>query len=51
MIERIKEYLARRKAERPDRVKKRAEAKALRLEHKRHTGSDRPGGMSGGGGG
>jgi hypothetical protein len=51
MIRRIRQHLARRRAEKPERVRKRAAAKAQRLEHKRFTGSDRPGGMSGGGGG
>jgi hypothetical protein len=46
VITRVKEYLAKRKAERPERVQKRAAAKALRLEQRRNTN-----GPIGGGGG
>jgi len=51
MIRRIKDFLARRKAERPERVQRRAEANARRLEHKRSTGTSGKGGTPGGGGG
>jgi hypothetical protein len=51
LSQRIKDSLARRKAEKPERVKKRAEANARRLEHKRHTGASGKGGTPGGGGG
>ena len=44
IVGRIKAYRAKRRAERPERLQRRAAAKALRLEHKRRTPLDGGGG-------
>ena len=49
IVEKIKEQLAERRAGRPERMQRRAEAKAHRLEMKRAHETDMRGGGGGGG--
>ena len=49
IVRKVQERLAARRAERPERARRRAEAKAHRLELKRRYESDPRGGGGGGG--
>ncbi len=48
-LRRVKERLAQRRADRPERLRRQAEAKAHRIEMKRRHESDMRGGGGGGG--
>ena len=49
IVQKLKERLAKRRAERPERLRRKAEAQAYRLEMKRSHESDPRGGGGGGG--
>jgi hypothetical protein len=49
LVRKVKEMLAERRATKPERLRRRAEARVHRLEMKRSHGSDPRGGGGGGG--